>query len=123
MKLALYRENPYAKVPLVTSNCDYDVTGHETAPDAYGVSTATQQRASYKSPGTVDGSNADLLTMQNSTDREAIEMNMVSNVRNTLRKKPDGMMMGGGGGGSNDPNYGHVGGQDSLSSQAKIIDV
>jgi len=87
MKLDLYRENPYAKVPLVTATCAYDVSEHETAPDAYGQSTAMQHRESYKSPSMADGSNADLLTMQKSTDREAIEMNMVNNVRNTLRGK------------------------------------
>merc|ERR1712228_907431 len=118
MKLDLYRENPYAKVPLVTASCDYDVSMHETAPDAYGMGTASQQRESFKTPSMKDGSGTDLLTGlgPKHTDREAIEMNMVnSNVRDTLRKKPPGFNgdAGGGGGG---PGFTHVNGQDSNSS-------
>ena len=112
MKLDLYRENPYAKVPLVTANCEYDVTEHETAPGACGISTASLQRESYKSPLIADGSNTDL-NKQKSTDREAIEMNMVnSNVRDTLRKKPKLPPVAGGGG----QEYDHYTGQSSNSS-------
>merc|ERR1740129_1936087 len=40
MKLDLYRENPYARVPLVTCDVQYDKDLHETRSD-FGGSTAT----------------------------------------------------------------------------------
>merc|ERR1719410_1935795 len=84
MKLDLYRENPYAKVPLVTSLEDYDVNEHEVGPEQLGVSTAWQtsgQNKSYKAP-LLDHDGPGV-----TKDKTAIEMNMMNNVNNTLRGK------------------------------------
>merc|ERR1711971_1158319 len=98
MKLDLYRENPYARVPLVTCDVEYDTSMHETATEDVGAYGMATMNADYYNPTVLKNSTSNLLDKK-VTSRKGIEMGLTSDVKGTLRGKqmPPGMEQGDGG--------------------------
>merc|ERR1711971_446191 len=98
MKLDLYRENPYARVPLVTCDVEYDTSMHETATEDVGAYGMATMNADYYNPTVLKNSTSNLLDKK-VTSRKGIEMGLTSDVKGTLRGKqmPQGMEQGDGG--------------------------
>merc|ERR1711971_40764 len=98
MKLDLYRENPYARVPLVTCDVEYDTSMHETATEDVGAYGMATMNADYYNPTVLKNSTSNLLDKK-VTSRKGIEMGLTSDVKGTLRGKqmPSGMEQGDGG--------------------------
>merc|ERR1711971_931075 len=77
MKLDLYRENPYARVPLVTCDVEYDTTMHETKSDMGSVYGTATVGADYYNPTTIGLKDSDTnLLDKKITERKGIEMGL-----------------------------------------------
>merc|ERR1712013_38848 len=101
MKLDLYRENPYARVPLVTCDVEYDTSMHETKSDMGSVYGTATVNSDYYNPTVLKDSASNLLDKK-ITERKGIEMGLTTDAQGTLRghgQMPVGMAPGGGGDG------------------------